>query len=83
MRRLNLNEVVKFRFTPMGVSIYYREYGFKPKVDEEGYTHMQLWSLMQIIGDKLHLGAREIPIENLTILIPEPPAPGSHIREVK
>lgn len=68
--KINLNDVVKFKLTDHGKDIYFHQYdelnellrtkGLKPlgnrypKVDEEGYTEMQLWQFIELFGN--HIG---------------------------
>lgn len=70
--RINLNESVKFRLSEYGKEIYrhrYDRYGFEydrePKLDDDGYMSMQLWTFMQIFGEHMILGAPEVvnPLE--------------------
>lgn len=65
--RINLNECVKIKLTDYAKDIYYHRYddineglikeGIKPitphmpKVDENGYTTMQLWDFMSLYGE--------------------------------
>jgi hypothetical protein len=69
--KINLNESVKFKLTPLGADIYYHRYDdlnkriirnggqplspSLPRVDDEGYTSMQLWHFMEIYGGE-HMG---------------------------
>ncbi len=72
--RINLNEVVKFKLTDHGKEIFFHQYdeinkfiiehGGKPiepempKVDEDGYTRMQLWHFMELYGPFTHMAAQ-------------------------
>ena len=81
--KINLNDMVKFKLTDHGKDIYYhqfdelnefvRTYGgipiipTMPKVDEEGYTKLQLWQFMEIYGP--HIGmAKPNVIEPLDLI---------------
>lgn len=58
--RINLNETVKFKLSERGKEIYRHRhdgYGFEydrePKLDDDGYMSMQLWSFMWIFGNHM------------------------------
>ena len=79
--KINLNEFIKVKLTDFGKEIYYHQLddaneriknnGFEPitprlpKVDNEGYTKMQLWRFMQLYGNYIGMGLRDVitPIE--------------------
>ena len=70
--RINLNEIVKFKLSERGKEVYrhrYDEYGFEhdrePKLDDDGYMSMQLWTFMQIFGEHMNPGMSEVlkPLE--------------------
>ncbi len=81
--QINLNEVVKFKLTDLGKDIFIHQYdeinsrirelGGKPiqpalpKVDENGYTSMQLWNFMAIYGSYLGMGKPNV-IEPLNLI---------------
>lgn len=86
MKKLNLNQVVKVKFTDHGKDIYYHRYdrlievmkakGVKPispsypEVDESGYSTMQLWQFIALYGP--HIGmCKPNVIEDLYIYIDE------------
>ena len=91
---LNLNDIIRVKFTEYGRDIYYnqwhdllmqnvtvsisREY---PKVDNEGYTDIQLWRFMSIYGKHLKIGMGEQIIENNNIYIKEEPIKMSSLKE--
>ena len=68
--KVNLNDIVKFKLTDHGQNIYYHHLdgfneemkqrglkGIEPRflpVDEDGYSHMQLWSFIEVFGE--HIG---------------------------
>lgn len=79
----NLNAVVKFKLTDLGKDIFYHQYdevndwirkhGGKtlkptmPKVDEDGYTRMQLWSFMELYGSYFSIAKPNV-IKRLEII---------------
>lgn len=82
--RLNLNDIIRVKFTEYGKDIYYHQHDnlidkfgcsmitrSYPKVDEEGYTDIQLWVFMQTFGPYIKFGMPERIIENNTIYIPK------------
>lgn len=86
MKKLNLNNFVKVKFTDHGKDIYYHQYdglielmkarGVKPiqpsypTVDEDGYSTMQLWCFIELYGP--HIGmCKPNVIEDLNIYIDE------------
>ena len=83
LAKINLNDIVRFKLTDHGKDIYFHQYdelneflkekGVKPlgnrypKVDEEGYSKMQLWQFIELYGD--HIGmAKPNVIEPLDLL---------------
>lgn len=68
--KLNLNDRVKVKLTPLGVEIYYHQYdelnkrikerGGKqleprmPEIDKDGYTEFTLWNFIELYGE--HIG---------------------------
>lgn len=68
--KINLNEKVKFKLTPLGADIYYHRFDevnkniienggqpippSLPMVDGLGYTSMQLWNFIELYGE--HMG---------------------------
>lgn len=86
MKKLNLNHVVKVKFTDHGKDIYYHQFdgliqamearGVRsitpsyPKVDKNGYSSMQLWQFIELYGP--HIGmCKPNVIEDLYIYIDE------------
>lgn len=81
--KINLNEPVKFKLTDYGKYVYYhlfdglneiiKQRGGKPieptipKVDDEGYTEMQLWYFMNIYGKHMNMGCNNV-VESLEII---------------
>lgn len=80
--KINLNDIVKVKLTEHGKNIYYHRYDSisnpkvygilhkYPKVDEEGYTRMQLWDFMQAYGPYIGLAMPNV-IEPLDIIVKE------------
>lgn len=55
--RINLNERVKFKLSEHGKEVYrHRHDGLEPKLDDDGYMSMQLWTFMQTFGEHMTLG---------------------------
>ena len=65
--KINLNEIIKVKLTPLGAEIYYKQfdelnkqYGREickpqmPKIDKDGYTEFQLWNFIELYGQ--HIG---------------------------
>lgn len=86
MKKLNLNHFVKVKFTDHGKDIFYHQYdelnkimearGVRPltpeypKIDESGYSTMQLWHFMNLFGPHIFNGAPAV-IKGLYIYIDE------------
>lgn len=74
---INLNDTVKFKLTDYGKEIWYHQYDDLnkfftiepeyPKVDEDGYTYMQLWSFMKLYGKHIYMGSKNV-IEPLELI---------------
>lgn len=80
---INLNDTVKFKLTDYGKDIWYHQYDELnrlsrkeiikpefPKVDEDGYTSMQLWCFMELYGPHIHWNAKNV-IEPLELICEE------------
>lgn len=78
---LNINENVKVKITEYGLKILEDnfnklkkdfpsiDYSFeKPKVDEDGFSKMQLHEVMKTFGKYMYMGTTKYPIE-LSIII--------------
>ena len=65
--KINLNEMVKVKLTPLGAEIYYKQFDElnkecgreickpqMPKIDKDGYTEFQLWHFIELYGE--HIG---------------------------
>lgn len=73
MKIFNLNDYVNIKLTETGIAIlkeehdkYLKEYAgeFKyPEIDENGYTQMQMWEVMQIFGKYMYNGNPNLPFE--------------------
>ena len=81
MGKININDCIKVKLTPYGYDTHIRHYKkylgdnfniklFSPCVDEEGYTRYQLWDFMNIFGEYMYNGSKQI-IENNMIYYPE------------
>ena len=84
--KLNLNDRVKVKLTPLGAEIYYNRYDFlkssiraiggvctepkMPKIDEDGYTEMTMWQFIELYGKDIGKINREV-INPLDIIIAE------------
>ena len=78
--KINLNEMVKVKLTPLGAEIYYKQFDElnkecgreickpeMPKIDKDGYTEFQLWHFMELYGQ--HIGmCKPNVIEPLNIM---------------
>lgn len=59
--RLNLNETVKFKLTERGKELYREHFSHlpdcfeqpEPRIDEDGFTEMQLWMFMEMFGEHM------------------------------
>ncbi len=75
MKSFNINNCVRIRLTPFGITILKIEHENAhskvpfigefnpPDVDEDGYCEMQLWKVMQVFGEYMHNGALNQPFE--------------------
>ena len=67
IQKINLNETIKVKLTPLGAEIYYKQFdelnkqrGRKickphmPRIDKDGYTEFQLWHFIELYGQ--HIG---------------------------
>lgn len=71
--RLNLNETVKVKLTERGKKIYREHFsplpdGFEqpePRIDEDGFTEIQLWVFMAMFGKSMSIGKPNVikPLE--------------------
>ena len=65
--KINLNEIVKVKLTPLGAEIYYKQFDEvnkqcgreickpqMPQIDKDGYTEFQLWNFIELYGQ--HIG---------------------------
>lgn len=84
--KINLNDRVKVKLTPLGAEIYYHQYDdvnkkikenggtelepMMPQIDKDGFTEMQLWHFIKLYGK--HIGmCKPNVIEPLDIVIAE------------
>ena len=79
MKKLNLNDNVKVKLTPLGADIYYHQFdelnktliakGVKPvtphmpKIDESGYTLFQLWNFIHLYGAYLDIASPNVIVD--------------------
>ena len=83
--KVNLNDRIKVKLTPLGAEIYYHQYddihkdypkmkkhlqSSLPKVDENGYTEFQLWHFMELYGEHIGMCKKNV-ISPLDIIIVE------------
>ena len=69
--RINLNESVKFKLSERGKEIYRHIHeGLEPKLDDDGYMSMQLWTFMWIFGEHIIPGVPEV-VQPLEIIYEE------------
>ena len=83
--KINLNDRIKVKLTPLGAEIYYHQYddihkdypkmkkhlqSSLPKVDENGYTEFQLWHFMELYGKYIGMCKPNV-ISPLDIIIVE------------
>ena len=67
MQKINLNETIKVKLTPLGAEIYYKQFDEvnkqcgreickpqMPRIDKDGYTEFQLWHFIELYGE--HIG---------------------------
>ena len=80
IQKINLNETIKVKLTPLGAEIYYKQFDElnkqyereickpqMPQIDKEGYTEFQLWHFIELYGD--HIGmCKQNVIEPLDIV---------------
>lgn len=65
--KINLNDCIKVKLTPLGTEIYYKQYDAlnkdagktvleprMPQIDKDGYTMFQLWHFIELYGE--HIG---------------------------
>lgn len=78
--KINLNDTIKVKLTPLGAEIYYKQfdelnkqYGreickpLMPRIDKDGYTEFQLWHFIELYGQHIGLGKTNV-IEPLDIV---------------
>ena len=67
IQKINLNDTIKVKLTPLGAEIYYKQFDevnkkhgrqickpHMPLIDKDGYTEFQLWNFMELYGQ--HIG---------------------------
>ena len=86
MKKLNLNNNVRFKLNPKGAEIFYHQYDelnkelkangasqlepYMPSIDSNGFTEMQLWKFMELFGSHIGMGKPNV-IEDLSLYIDE------------
>ena len=67
--RSNFNNHIKVKLKPEGIKIFleYYDYRIVPKIDDEGYTEMQIHEFMNIFGDTMQMG--RIPVVDMYFYI--------------
>ena len=80
IQKINLNETIKVKLTPLGAEIYYKQFDEvnkqrgreickpqMPRIDKDGYTEFQLWHFIELYGQ--HIGVcKPNVIEHLDIV---------------
>ena len=79
--KINLNDRIKFKLTPLGAEIYYHQYDeinkkagrniiepHMPKIDKDGYTESTLWAFMELYGNHIGVGKRNV-IDPINIFV--------------
>lgn len=85
MKKLNLNDIIKVKLTPLGVHIFYHRYDElnnrivknggqpleprMPRIDKDGFTEFQLWDFISLYGSYFRIGTLDQPIKDLNIYI--------------
>lgn len=85
VKKINLNDHIKVKLTPLGADIYYHQYdeikgdypkiekyltNKLPRVDNEGYTEFQLHHFIELYGGYIGVGKKNV-IEPLDIIVAE------------
>ena len=67
--RSNFNNHIKVKLKPEGIKVFeeYYDYRIVPKIDDEGYTEMQIHEFMNIFGDTMYVG--RVPVVDLYFII--------------
>ncbi len=76
MKKLNLNDKVKVKLTPLGADIYYHQFDKvsekiklvcdepleprMPKIDKDGFTEFQLWHFIKLYGEHIGTGSPNV-----------------------
>lgn len=73
LTKINLNDKIKVKLTPLGAEIYYHQYDdinkrqgentiepSMPKIDEKGYTEFQLHHFISLYGQHIRIGKPNI-----------------------
>lgn len=84
--KINLNDRIKVKLTPLGAEIYYHQYDevnkrikenggtelepIMPQIDKDGYTEFQLWHFMELYGKHIGMCKKNV-ISPLDIVVSE------------
>lgn len=79
--KINLNDNVKVKLTPYGAEIYYHQFDetnkqarrtviepYMPEIDKDGYTQFQLHHFVNLYGEHIRMGNKNV-IEPLDIIL--------------
>lgn len=84
--KINLNDRIKVKLTPLGAEIYYHQHDevnkkikenggtelepIMPQIDKDGYTEFQLWRFIELYGKHIGMCKKNV-INPLDIIITE------------
>lgn len=79
--KININDRVKVKLNPLGAEIYYHQYDYinkkagrtviephMPRIDKDGYTDFALWAFMELYGNHIGVGKRNV-IDPINIIV--------------
>lgn len=79
--KINLNDRIKVKLTPIGAEIYYHQFDeinkkagrtviepHMPRIDKDGYTDFALWEFIELYGKHIGVGKKNV-IEPIDIFI--------------
>ena len=82
--KINLNDLIKVKLTPLGAEIYYHQYDevnkkikenggtelepMMPQIDKDRFTEFQLWHFIELYGEHIGVCKKNV-IEPLDIII--------------
>ena len=86
MKKLNMNSIIKVKLTPCGADIFYHQFDElnkkvlnsggrpihprMPKIDNEGFSKFQLHHFINLYGDYMTVGQKNV-VEDISIYIDE------------